>query len=532
MALFAAGCAEPARAESDMPAEAPAAVASVQSQDSTEESTGAGAEVAAEPAAPARWPAMELARMPAGARVYSKVRFMWIRPEPKYSSDWIGYLSLGESAPLRGGSVETAFVSESRTARCHSWYALEPKGYVCVGEDATLDATDPDIVELQKHVARRSSPLPYDYGESLGTTVYLNVPPKKRQFFREPGLPQHLEAAARVRAVKTPHEIAAIDERFVGVDLTPTGNPAPTLLLHLGPRTRTRKTEVVLGSTIAYPYAFDADDRSWIMTWDRGIVPKDRVRPFPTSSFHGVGLDDDVKLPVAFFRQRHPKFRRAPDGTVSPVGEHWERYQWVQLTGEEVKQDGKRYLVTRTPGLLCGTDDVSVARLRTDLPPRIAQQKEGRRTWLDISVLRGWLVAYEYDRPVYATMVAPGRGGIPKDGVDPLETASTPVGRFRITAKFVTATMVSNANAKVVHSEVPYTQNFSGPYALHAAYWHDDWGVGKSGGCVNLSPIDARRLFRWTDPQLPPGWHGVKLATGYLHAKAAYDQATLVSLHR
>jgi hypothetical protein len=26
---------------------------------------------------------------------------------------------------------------------------------------------------------------------------------------------------------------------------------------------------------------------------------------------------------------------------------------------------------------------------------------------------------------------------------------------------------------------------------------------------VNLSPLDAKALFGWTDPQLPPGWHGV-----------------------
>ena len=26
---------------------------------------------------------------------------------------------------------------------------------------------------------------------------------------------------------------------------------------------------------------------------------------------------------------------------------------------------------------------------------------------------------------------------------------------------------------------------------------------------VNLSPADAKHLFRWTDPPLPRGWHGV-----------------------
>ena len=37
-----------------------------------------------------------------------------------------------------------------------------------------------------------------------------------------------------------------------------------------------------------------------------------------------------------------------------------------------------------------------------------------------------------------------------------------------------------------IHSDVPWTQNFSGAHALHSAYWHDDWGSNKSGGCINV----------------------------------------------
>ncbi len=48
------------------------------------------------------------------------------------------------------------------------------------------------------------------------------------------------------------------------------------------------------------------------------------------------------------------------------------------------------------------------------------------------------------------------------------------------------------------------------PFALHAAYWHDRFGEPKSGGCVNLSPSDAKWLFEWTSPTLPKGWHGVR----------------------
>ena len=58
--------------------------------------------------------------------------------------------------------------------------------------------------------------------------------------------------------------------------------------------------------------------------------------------------------------------------------------------------------------------------------------------------------------------------------------------------------------------DVPYVQYFDdGGHAIHGAYWHDRFGVPKSHGCINLAPEDARRLFSFTEPALPDGWHGV-----------------------
>ena len=49
--------------------------------------------------------------------------------------------------------------------------------------------------------------------------------------------------------------------------------------------------------------------------------------------------------------------------------------------------------------------------------------------------------------------------------------------------------------------DIPYVQYFQEGYALHAAYWHDDFGIPRSHGCINLAPEDARWLFDWTEPQ-------------------------------
>ena len=482
--------------------------------------TSRGDAGAAEPRAPA-------AAAPAGDRIYSRVRFLWIRPQPGPTQAWLGYLSLGDSVRVRGGDAAQALVASGIADgdRCRSWYAVEPRGYVCVGLDATLDAHDPLVIELGKTAADRRSPWPYQYGESIGTPVYASIPDDATQRRSEPDLAQHLERAARARAATSPEEIGRIDPTLVGVPLEPTGiePPPPVTLDPLG---RSLWSRVVRGSTVAYSRAFDHAGRSWLLTWDWGVVPRDRVRPYPSSSFAGVPLDGDHRLPIAFFRQKpRPKYRRSADGAVEPTGESWPRLGWVGLTDESVQSGGQRYLATQDQGLLCAEDDATVIASAKTLPPAIAARTTGRRTWVEVSVLGGWLIAYEAERPVFATLVSPGRGGIPFPGIPPLRTASTPLGQFTVTGKFLTATMVSSSEPTLVHTEVQYTQNFSGPHTLHGAYWHDDWGERKSGGCVNLSPFDAQRLFEWSEPTLPEGWHGVRWIPGE-------GDSTAVLVHR
>jgi len=134
--------------------------------------------------------------------------------------------------------------------------------------------------------------------------------------------------------------------------------------------------------------------------------------------------------------------------------------------------------------------------------------KNARHSWLEVSVLDGWLLAYEGTRPVYATLISAGRGGIPQDGKNTLELAATPLGTFPISGKLATVTL--EAPGEYVHSDVPWTQNFLKPYAIHTAYWHDNWGNLQSGGCINVSPIDGKWLFEFSEPGLPTGWHAVR----------------------
>jgi lipoprotein-anchoring transpeptidase ErfK/SrfK len=39
--------------------------------------------------------------------------------------------------------------------------------------------------------------------------------------------------------------------------------------------------------------------------------------------------------------------------------------------------------------------------------------------------------------------------------------------------------------------------------AIHSTFWHNDFGVPRSHGCVNARPDDAKWIFRWSYPNVP-----------------------------
>jgi hypothetical protein len=426
---------------------------------------------------------------PPGDRIYAKARFVWIQPAPRPSKGWIGYLTLGGSVRLLNGDAEAA---KTIGPGCDAWYKVEPTGFVCLGPETTLDPSDPTFVLLKKHAGAIETPFPYAYGESVGTPRYSEAPDEAEQRKREWDLEDHRKRLTEL-----------------GIDANPAGVPFPSLP-QLSPLVREARANVARGSTVAWSAEYDAFGRTFLYTSDHALVPKDRVKPYPRSSYAGIKLEGDTKLPIAFFRTKdRPKYKR--DGEAfTETGASFSRLGWVMLTGEEVKRGAQTFLETKEQGIWIRAEDAAVAAPRDTIPFRKDEQPNGRRTWVDVSILTGTLVAYEGTTPVFATMIAAGRGGLPVPGHDPISTASTPTGTFRVDGKFKTATMVSSTDSSIVHSDVQFVQNFHGAHALHGAYWHDAWGELKSGGCVNLSPIDSKFLFEWSEPRLPADWHGIR----------------------
>lgn len=144
------------------------------------------------------------------------------------------------------------------------------------------------------------------------------------------------------------------------------------------------------------------------------------------------------------------------------------------------------------------------ARIPTATPR--PEEVPSNARWFDIELATQTLVSYEGDKPVFATVVSTGR-----------VAGTTPKGLHKIWVKLRTTTMSNADDAKDTNDDstpysiedVPWVQYFSNGVALHGAFWHRKFGQVNSHGCVNLTPLDAMRLFDWSLPRLPRGWDAV-----------------------
>jgi len=392
---------------------------------------------------------------PPGPRLYVRTRSLPIHLDGALKGAWIGTLAAGESVALRDEPPHAA-------PGCAVVRAIAPRGWVCADSgNATVDATDPVWLGLREHAPNFGAALPYSYGESRGTR-------------RQRSLPE----------VVTPAWPPSLFEPRI---------------------------EIPPRSTVAWTDEVQSGGAAWVRAADMSFVQKDQIVPFARVDFHGLDLGGDVTLPIAFFKRvAHTQYRREANGRFAPTGETWPRLGWVALSGKTEKRSGRTFWETKDGQLWLDARDAAV------VAPGDPGSDGRRPSWIEVAALQGWLVAYEHERPVYATLISAGKLGAAKPDPDrsPHQAAATtPLGTYRVREKLLTTTLQSELDDGVefVHNEVPWSQRFLDLYLLHTAYWHDQWGEGHSGGCVNLAPADAKWLFEWTEPRVPDGWHSVRV---------------------
>lgn len=497
----------------------------------------------------------KLAAVAMQANVYAK---------PSDQSTKLGYLRLGAIVPRS----DKAYGNEGCSGE---WYAVAPRGYVCVGKNATLEIDAP-IVRASSVRPDTSKPLPYGYGFVRAVApLYLRPPSKAEALRMEFKLAQHMSWWGRKgRAANRLGRLGANDatrELFADAPVLPRSDALADEVLYGGEgenappppwlEAGVRKIPNVSGfdvpngslfanrvrrhTGIAFVGAFatgpEHENRHFAVTVDMRLVPIDKLKPETASAFHGVDLKDGIQLPVAFAKPCNPNAKGTPrpcvrtyredEGALRKTDDVLPTRGFLELTGVQRRVGRTRYLEAKG-GSWVRASDVGVAVAPTEWPQAA---KRGEK-WVDVSIEDQTLVLWEGKTAVFATVVSTGQDGLD----DPKKTKATPRGTFRVKSKHITTTM--DADGRSAQSggaapesgespteddkhagnfelrDVPYVQYFQDGYALHSAYWHDHFGLARSHGCINLAPIDALRVFRFTDPPVPEGWHGTNVESG------------------
>ena len=71
-----------------------------------------------------------------------------------------------------------------------------------------------------------------------------------------------------------------------------------------------------------------------------------------------------------------------------------------------------------------------------------------------------------------------------------------------------------NADEQYFIESVPWVMHYYPRYAIHTAFWHADFGIPSSHGCINMSPRDVQFVFDAVTPNLPKDWRRVERYSG------------------
>jgi lipoprotein-anchoring transpeptidase ErfK/SrfK len=132
--------------------------------------------------------------------------------------------------------------------------------------------------------------------------------------------------------------------------------------------------------------------------------------------------------------------------------------------------------------------DEDVAPINPNVDPNI------KKIVVDATPGHQSLSCYEGNSEVYFCRVSTGYG----------EKFSTPTGDQATAWKIFSIHMAANTGSDSGYDTMavpwPVFFNTNAGAAIHGTFWHNDFGVRRSHGCVNVSPEDAKWIFRWTTP--------------------------------
>lgn len=191
-------------------------------------------------------------------------------------------------------------------------------------------------------------------------------------------------------------------------------------------------------------------------------------------------------------------------GTNQPIRLYYGQVVWIDQVG--AAGDGTiMYRVNESAPLHgYGYGDIFVADgaafkqlTEDDISPINPNVDPGtKKIVVDATPGRQILSCYEGNTEVFFCRVSTGYG----------ERFSTPTGDQAVSWKIFSIHMAANTGSDSGYDTMavpwPVFFNTNAGAAIHGTFWHNDFGTRRSHGCVNVSPEDAKWIFRWSTPAI------------------------------
>jgi len=251
--------------------------------------------------------------------------------------------------------------------------------------------------------------------------------------------------------------------------------------------------------------------RTWVETPEGYIYAPhlQPVRNLPNTALSALppgtpGFWAEVTVPYVDLQLQNPPISPSIKyilETAQPIRLYYGQVVWIDQVVVD-PSGANLYRVNEAPGHGYGYGDMFLAD-GTGLRQLTAQDVQPispdvdpatKKIVIDATKGRQTLSCFEGNNEVYYCRISSGYG----------EKFATPVGAQAVAWKIFSIHMAANTGSDSGYDTMgvpwPTFFNLNAGAAIHGVYWHNDFGVRRSHGCVNALPEDAKWIFRWTAP--------------------------------
>jgi hypothetical protein len=349
--------------------------------------------------------------------------------------------------------------------------------------------------------------------------MHRNTPPSRRDFLKLAGLglgSLALHKAPLSTTKPLPQFPAgdylgrvAVTPNFYSTPLRAQPDENSTLLRNVAQDEVVVWHREVIGTNVA-----GRTNRRWVQTSDGFIYTADLqpVRFLPNTPISAVpqgkgGFWAEVTVPYVDLQLQTAPISPMVKyclGTNQPVRLYYGQVVWVDQVGaggdgtimyrinEAAPLHGYGYgdiFIADGAAFHPLTDD-DVSPINPNVDPTL------KKILVDATPGRQTLSCYEGNTEVFYCRVSTGYG----------ERFSTPTGDQAVSWKIFSIHMAANTGSDSGYDTMavpwPVFFNTNAGAAIHGTFWHNDFGVRRSHGCVNVAPEDAKWIFRWTAPAI------------------------------